>query len=1121
MLHLLIAPFAGMRLLRVLLLCVASTLAVAAEVTDATQTLPSLEDVQRQISILGAAGSEDPLNARLLEIHQRNAQDLAAITENRDSSARYLRLYQEVPEKTERYTRELTELQRQARSASSLAKGVAVQRLESMLRATRARLTELRGEETSVRATVANLQSRVEAARQELNALTTSATVPDKKPAIVAGENPALTRARQEQWLIGRELRASRIARLETEIQTVPDRLTAAQLRLKLVTAQREQEEHFLDELLGMDSLKRIAEADRLREQVRQGLAEATSPLPELMALHDEITRLADEYVDVVARSEAIGADVATESARAVDIANIYESTRQQLEIAALSDALGPVLVAQYRKLGSYGQSGDKLDAVADMLSNARLREFQITRLLAAEVQSREVVYRAIDTQQSPETAERAATLAEADRLLGNRSRLLDALNRSYVHLTGQIVDLEQAYRQQSDAASGFRKLIDRNLIWMKSHPGLSFADLLAWPRATFGLLQTQDWGALGVALQGQIREHPLSAGLALIVALVVWRYHNALLNRLATLSLRRVGWRNYRYWMGLEAIAIHLLLALPVPLLLAGAGWLLARVEVSGSAAQALSGACYQTAGLAYLYLLVLGTMAHEGFARAHLRWKTARVQSVRRLLQAGLWVMLPLAFFAAAMRLMTVDPADQSYRISGLLVTATYFVFLVLIVRAARGMFDSVFYSRGHPWLARLGWLLLLATIVALPLVFVLDIEGYHFTARELQLRVFISSVVLVFAKMMLDAGLLGLTIAAQRSLAGAQALQSTGDEGDGAAQARSAGDSFDPIDLEKMSAGAMALLQVLVAAVAALVLVLVWQQFFTALSILDTVGLWNYVQTVDGVETVSTVSLFDAGTALLVLGLCIVFASGLPALVGVLFYNLITERGVLYAIQTLIRYTVILVGGLVSLHMLGFGWSKLQWMAAGLSVGIGFGLQEIFANFISGLIVLFERPVRIGDMVTLGEYSGTIQRIRMRATTITDSDNREIIVPNKTFVTERLINWTLSSPVIRLTIDVGISCDSDPRQVCGILLEILQSDPRVMRDPAPNVIFRQFAPSSFDLRCFAHVADISLRTPVQTELYMRIAEVFRERGIEIAYPQMDLHLRSVDASAVVLSP
>ncbi|HND14668.1 MAG TPA: hypothetical protein PLN78_06805, partial [Pseudomonadales bacterium] len=203
MLHLLIAPFAGMRLLRVLLLCVASTLAVAAEVTDATQTLPSLEDVQRQISILGAAGSEDPLNARLLEIHQRNAQDLAAITENRDSSARYLRLYQEVPEKTERYTRELTELQRQARSASSLAKGVAVQRLESMLRATRARLTELRGEETSVRATVANLQSRVEAARQELNALTTSATVPDKKPAIVAGENPALTRARQEQWLIG------------------------------------------------------------------------------------------------------------------------------------------------------------------------------------------------------------------------------------------------------------------------------------------------------------------------------------------------------------------------------------------------------------------------------------------------------------------------------------------------------------------------------------------------------------------------------------------------------------------------------------------------------------------------------------------------------------------------------------------------------------------------------------------------------------------------------------------------------------------------------------------------------------------------------------------------------
>ena len=206
--------------------------------------------------------------------------------------------------------------------------------------------------------------------------------------------------------------------------------------------------------------------------------------------------------------------------------------------------------------------------------------------------------------------------------------------------------------------------------------------------------------------------------------------------------------------------------------------------------------------------------------------------------------------------------------------------------------------------------------------------------------------------------------------------------------------------------------------------------------------------------------------------------------------------------------------------ALQMLGFGWSKLQWMAAGLSVGLGFGLQAIFANFFSGLIMLFERPVRIGDVITLGEFSGTINRIRMRATTITDFDNREIIVPNQMFVTERLINWTLSSTVVRFSFDVGVSYHADPRVVRETLLEILHADRRVMKEPPPNVLFREFGASSLNMRCFAHVEDVSVRLQVQNDLHMRITEVFREKGIEIAYPQMDLHVRSVDAGAK-LSP
>jgi len=260
-------------------------------------------------------------------------------------------------------------------------------------------------------------------------------------------------------------------------------------------------------------------------------------------------------------------------------------------------------------------------------------------------------------------------------------------------------------------------------------------------------------------------------------------------------------------------------------------------------------------------------------------------------------------------------------------------------------------------------------------------------------------------------------------------------------------------------------------------------------------------------------ASVSLFGLLGALLVLVLSFVLAKGLPALLGLVAYGLITRKGVLFAIQTVLSFAVAVVGVVIALQMLGFGWSKLQWMAAGLSVGLGFGLQEIFANFFAGLIMLFERPVRIGDVVTIGEYSGTIQRIRMRATTVTDFDNREIIVPNKQFVTERLINWTLSSSVVRMSFEIGVSYDADPRVVRQALLEIIGADPRVLKEPAPTANFIQFGASTLNFRCAAHVEDLNLRFAVQNDLHMRICEEFRARGISIAYPQVDVHIRGVE--------
>jgi potassium efflux system protein len=167
---------------------------------------------------------------------------------------------------------------------------------------------------------------------------------------------------------------------------------------------------------------------------------------------------------------------------------------------------------------------------------------------------------------------------------------------------------------------------------------------------------------------------------------------------------------------------------------------------------------------------------------------------------------------------------------------------------------------------------------------------------------------------------------------------------------------------------------------------------------------------------------------------------------------------------------------------------------------------------ANFISGLILLFERPIRVGDTVTVGDVSGTVSKIRIRATSITDWNRKELIVPNKEFVTGRLVNWTLSDPIVRVEIPVGIAYGSDTEKARERMLEVARANENVLRDPPPSVIFMAFGESSLDfqLRAFTKIDTL---LSVRDQLNMAVDKAFREAGIEIAFPQRDIHVRSVE--------
>ncbi len=184
-----------------------------------------------------------------------------------------------------------------------------------------------------------------------------------------------------------------------------------------------------------------------------------------------------------------------------------------------------------------------------------------------------------------------------------------------------------------------------------------------------------------------------------------------------------------------------------------------------------------------------------------------------------------------------------------------------------------------------------------------------------------------------------------------------------------------------------------------IALLSVIVLWSEIHSAFGFLENISLWDVTSTVQGVESLEPITLGAVLIAILVLIITTQLVRNLPALLELaILQHLDLTPGTGYAITTITKYLLMLVGGLVGFSMIGIEWSKLQWLVAALGVGLGFGLQEIFANFISGLIILFEKPIRIGDTVTIRDLTGSVTRINTRATTISDWDRKEIIVPNQ---------------------------------------------------------------------------------------------------------------------------
>ena len=225
---------------------------------------------------------------------------------------------------------------------------------------------------------------------------------------------------------------------------------------------------------------------------------------------------------------------------------------------------------------------------------------------------------------------------------------------------------------------------------------------------------------------------------------------------------------------------------------------------------------------------------------------------------------------------------------------------------------------------------------------------------------------------------------------------------------------------------------------------------------------------------------------------------------------------EHGVKIAAKTLIHYSLILIGFLVAIAVAGIDMSKFAVLAGALGVGIGFGLQNIVNNFISGLILLFERPVKVGDTVSLDEQWGTITRIGLRSTVVETADHSEVIVPNSELISQRVVNWTFTSHVTRLVLPVGVAYGTPLDKVLEVLLQTAREQPEIVATPEPSAIFTGFGDSAINFELRVWIADVNQRLRIRSELGLAIDRHFRAAGIVIPFPQRDVHLHGNDTPA-----
>ncbi|MCE9847654.1 miniconductance mechanosensitive channel MscM [Aeromonas allosaccharophila] len=902
---------------------------------------------------------------------------------------------------------------------------------------------------------------------------------------------------------------SDRIQMLELEQLSAQQRNDLGKLKLQELNLAIADEDEWQASLLTQQNQLRREKTEQALEESERLRKQLTTDMPLLLEQQQQNQALSIQLGTLEDQIERVQDEQRSVDKNLFELNELVNSVREQLEWLQISNAYGENLRSKLSDLPPLFP----LDKLESAIVNARMAKYQYeseqdglkdTRQLRDKLLAEEEV-----TLDRPQ-------LSVLDNLLKARRQLLTRLNDASDTLIQEQTRLKLLYSRQNSKIDEIREISASHLFWMPDVRPFTPQVMLGIPAALTLAFNPDNWLQLPYAIA---ENNPLSltlAGIGLLVLAWSWFKLARHLNQYCDHIAPRIGKVTQdKFSLTSRLLLRSLLASLPLPAMV-----LMVRGLLEGAWQYPFAVAVARGLGEIWFLLLALVMARHltleRGILTHHFRWPRERVQQVWNQFRTLLLVLIP-SFFVQGMANSYQEHAfyDSLGRMAFMIGALWLLLFFARLNRERLpltwGQSDMTKPHLLHHFI----W----NSLMLAPLLAVIGaLFGYFYTSRillrqlELSLLMGLGCLLVYYLArrwMLIQRRRLAFERAKSKR---AEILAQRGRDDNQEELSSEIPDVVEEteLDLDTISAQSLGLVRTLLMLGFTMLVVVQWSDLNSAFSFLSNIEVWQVSSKIGGIEQLSAITLQDLMLTAFVFILTVVTARNLPGLMELtLLQHLSLSPGTGFALTTTSKYLVILIGALTGFSMLGIDWSKTQWLVAALSVGLGFGLQEIFANFVSGLIILFEKPIRLGDTVTIRDLTGTVTKIKTRATTIVDWDRKEIIVPNKAFITEQFINWSLSDAITRVKLRIRIGLTRDPKLVQRILEESIQASTLVLETPTPEVFLIEFTDSALIYEIRLYVNNMDHRMPITHEVHSLVLEKMQQQGLTLPHQQIDIHL------------